>query len=121
MTVKSESEVAQSCPILSDPMDCSLPGSSIRGIFQARVLEWGAIAFSPVPNSGSLIEQIQKWFLRTPLIQTTMGGKIEKFSFRNGGIGPGSSDLGPGFTSYPDGPEKQRFPTLEVVQVTYSA
>ena len=44
--VKSESEVAQSCPTLHDPMDCSLPGSSIHGIFQARVLEWGAIAFS---------------------------------------------------------------------------
>ena len=39
-------EVAQSCPTLSDPMDCSLPGSSVHGIFQARVLEWGAIAFS---------------------------------------------------------------------------
>ena len=46
MKVKSESEVAQSCPILSNPMDCSLPGSSVHGIFQARVLEWGAIAFS---------------------------------------------------------------------------
>ena len=46
MKVKSESEVAQSCPTLSGPMDCSLPGSSIHGIFQARVLEWGAIAFS---------------------------------------------------------------------------
>ena len=46
MKVKSESEVAQSCPTLSDPMDCSLSGSSIHGIFQARVLEWGAIAFS---------------------------------------------------------------------------
>ena len=46
MKVKSESEVAQSCPTLSDPMDCSLLGSSIHGIFQARVLEWGAIAFS---------------------------------------------------------------------------
>ena len=46
MKVKSESEVAQSCATLSDLMDCSLPGSSIRGIFQARVLEWGAIAFS---------------------------------------------------------------------------
>ena len=46
MKVKSESEVAQSCPTLSEPMDCSLPGSSIHGIFQARVLEWGAIAFS---------------------------------------------------------------------------
>ena len=44
--VKSESEVTQSCPTPSDPMDCSLPGSSIHGIFQARVLEWGAIAFS---------------------------------------------------------------------------
>ena len=44
--VKSESEVTQSCPTLSDPMDCSPPGSSIRGICQARVLEWGAIAFS---------------------------------------------------------------------------
>jgi len=48
MKVKSESEVAQLCLILSDPMDCSLPGSSIHGIFQARVLEWGAIAFSHV-------------------------------------------------------------------------
>ena len=47
MKVKSESEVAQSSPTLSDPMDCSLPGSSVHGIFQARVLEWGAIAFSP--------------------------------------------------------------------------
>ena len=44
--VKSESEVAPSCPTLSDPMDCSLPGSSVHGIFQARVLKWGAIAFS---------------------------------------------------------------------------
>ena len=46
MKVESESEVTQSCPTLRDPMDCSLPGSSIHGIFQARVLEWGAIAFS---------------------------------------------------------------------------
>ena len=44
MKVKSESEVAQSCRTLSDPMDCSLPGSSVHGIFQARVLEWGAIS-----------------------------------------------------------------------------
>ena len=46
MKVKSESEVAQSCQTLLDPMDYSLPGSSTHGIFQARVLEWGAIAFS---------------------------------------------------------------------------
>ena len=45
MKVKSESEVAQSCPTLSDPMDCSLPGSSTHGIFRARVLEWDGIAF----------------------------------------------------------------------------
>ena len=51
MKVKSESEFAQSCLTLSDPMDCSLPGSSIHGIFQARELEWGAIAFSKLPHS----------------------------------------------------------------------
>ena len=54
MKVKSESEVAQSCPTLSGPMDCSLPGSSIYGIFQARVLEWGAIAFSAMEYYSAL-------------------------------------------------------------------
>ena len=49
--VKSESEVTESCPTLSDPMDCSLPGSSVHGSFQARVLEWGAIAFSNSDNT----------------------------------------------------------------------
>ena len=48
MKVKSESEVAQSCPTLSDPMDFSPPGSSVHGIFPARVLEWGATAFSDI-------------------------------------------------------------------------
>ena len=48
MKVKSKSEVTESCPTLSDPMDCSLPGSSIHGIFQARVLEWGAIALNSI-------------------------------------------------------------------------
>ena len=52
MKVKSESEVAQSCPTLRDPMNCSLPGFSAHGIFQARVLEWGAIAFSLMPRIG---------------------------------------------------------------------
>ena len=56
MKVKSESEVAQSCPILHDPMDCSLPGASIHGIFQARVLEWGAIAFSSLYTSNEQME-----------------------------------------------------------------
>ena len=53
MKVKSESEVAQLCLTPSDPMDCSLPGSSVHGIFQARVLEWGAIAFSTPLNTNS--------------------------------------------------------------------
>ena len=48
MKMKSESQVAQSCPTLCEPMDCSLPGSFVHGIFQARVLEWGAIAYSAV-------------------------------------------------------------------------
>ena len=52
MKVKSESEVAQSCPTLSDLMDCSLPGSSVHRIFQARVLEWGAIAEYIMQNAG---------------------------------------------------------------------
>ena len=52
MKVKSEREVAQSCLTPSDPMDCSPPGSSVHGIFQARALEWGAIAFSGRHPSG---------------------------------------------------------------------
>ena len=55
MKVKSESEVAQSCPTLSDPMDCSLPGSSIHGSFQARVRECGAIAFSVSLTNSHLL------------------------------------------------------------------
>ena len=50
MKMKRESEVTQSCPTLRDPMDCSLPGSSVHGIFQARVLAWGAIAFSSMSH-----------------------------------------------------------------------
>ena len=64
MKVKSESEVTQSCPTLSDPMDYSLPGSSVHGIFQARVLEWGAIAFQLTIHcvTFSLLKQLV-WFL----------------------------------------------------------
>ena len=76
MKVKSESEVAQSCPTLRDPMDCSLPGSSIHGIFQAKVLEWGAIAFSVIQtNLFSMIDDIVSlllwsfWFVRFMLVQ----------------------------------------------------
>ena len=69
--VKSESEVAQSCPTLSDPKDRSLPGSSIHGIFQARVLEWGAIAFS----SFYSITYQMRW------VKTFCDWKFAHFSF----------------------------------------
>ena len=58
MKVKSESEVTQSCPTSSDPMDCSAPGSSVHGIFQARVLEWGAIALISVLTPEVLMKII---------------------------------------------------------------
>ena len=64
MKVKSESEVPQSCPTLSDPMDCSLTGSSIHGIFQARVLEWGAIAFSDIGVGPALMTS---FYLQDPI------------------------------------------------------
>ena len=62
MKVKRESEVAQSCLTLRDPVDCSLPGSSVHGIFQARVLEWVAIAFSthPYMTTGKTITLTRK-------------------------------------------------------------
>ena len=65
MKMKSESEVAQLCPTLHNPMDCSLPGSSGHGIFQARVLEWSAIAFPPCiiiyhyPSTGDNSETVE--------------------------------------------------------------
>ena len=67
MEVRSESEVAQSCPTLSDLMDCSLPGSYIPGIFQARVLEWGAIALFKKDWGGVTISR------KTPLKEVTFG------------------------------------------------
>ena len=73
MKVKSESEVAQSCPTLSDPMDRSLPGSSIHGIFQARVLEWSSIAFShPYMTSGKT----------TALTRWAFVGKCESWTLK---------------------------------------
>ena len=61
MKVKSPSEVAQSCSTPSDPLDCSPPGSSVHGIFQARVLEWGAVAFSIDIGLLVLKEMIEKF------------------------------------------------------------
>ena len=57
MKVKRESEVAQLCPTLRDPMDCSLPGSSVLGIFQARVLEWGAIGDHHIQESEMTVKE----------------------------------------------------------------
>ena len=83
MKVKSESEVAQWCPTLSNPMDCSLPGSSIYGIFQARVLEWGAIAFS---DNYLLIMLRITIIIRSSLLGTSdLRGGI----FSNSHSGPG--------------------------------
>ena len=70
MKVENESEVAQSCLTLSDPMDYSLPGSSIHGIFQARVLEWGVIAFSNMKTTGA-----KKRFLSQSYNMKTTGAK----------------------------------------------
>ena len=77
MKVKSESEVAQSCPTLSDPMDCSLPGSSIHRIFQARVLEWGASAFSECVVR--LENQFPGWLSskESPAVQETQGKQVQ--------------------------------------------
>ena len=72
MKVKSESEVAQSCPTLSDPMDCSLPVFSVHGIFQARVLEWGTIAFSDASCNSPQIPAHAQHILNT-LIQGFSG------------------------------------------------
>ena len=60
MKVKSEREVTQSCPTPRDPMDCSPPGSSVHGIFQARVLEWGAVAFFLMDMSLSKLQELVK-------------------------------------------------------------
>jgi len=78
--VKSESEVAESCPTLSSPMDCSPPGSSVHGIFQARVREWGAIAFSDNGNYSvikrSAFESVlMRWMNLEPIIQSEVSEK----------------------------------------------
>ena len=67
MKVESKSEVAQLCPTLSDPMDCSLPGASIHGIFQARVLEWVATAFSTERVYCGVFTVSKRWPLHTVL------------------------------------------------------
>ena len=72
--VKSQSEVAQLCQTLSDLTDCTLPGSSVHGIFQARVLEWGAIAFSVQGNGGIQIQMICQVVVRVMKNYTQSNG-----------------------------------------------
>ena len=85
MKVKSESEITQSCPTLSDPMDCSLPGSSVHGIFQARVLEWGAVAFSGINSRSDLSSSVDPTQADTKLndlnIKSVHGGQIPSVYF----------------------------------------
>ena len=78
MKVKSESEVAQTCPTLSDPMDCSPPGSSVHGIFQARVLEWGAIAFS---SERFRVMVSMGWWLERPHSIPESGSSLNVWLF----------------------------------------
>ena len=77
MKLKSESEVAQSCPTLRDPMDCSLPGSSVHGISQARVLEWGAIALAhthtKTPNKNPHFAERSAFFWKRKPRRKKMG------------------------------------------------
>ena len=79
MKVKSESEAAPSCRTLSDPMDCRLPGSSVHGIFQARVLEWGAIAFSKQVFQFSSVAQ-SCLTLCDPMNRSTPGLQLTEFT-----------------------------------------
>ena len=92
MRVKSESEVAQLCPTPSDPMDCSLPGSSIHGIFQARVLEWGAIAFSVHADDTTFMaeseEELKSLLIKVKVESEKVGLKlnIQKMIMASGPI-----------------------------------
>ena len=76
MKVKSENEVAQSCPSLSDPVDCSPPDSLVHGIFQARVLEWVAIAFS-----HSIVKSQHVMFMIEKLIKSNTAHLVKVWRF----------------------------------------
>ena len=83
MKVKSESEVAQSCPTPSDPMGCSLPGSSIHGIFQTRVLEWGAIAFSAFKQQEEANYKCPMFFLLHTKLKWAFSAEMFFLSYVN--------------------------------------
>ena len=97
MKGKSESEVAQSCLTLTEPMDCSLPGSSIHGIFQARVLEWGAIAFSDYYALDP-----QKWFFFLWLKICTLWSTLSYFPLPSTSGNPHSSEEHCFYCYYPN-------------------
>ena len=80
MKVKGGNEVTQSCTTLSDPMDCSLPGLSIHGIFQARVLEWGAIAFSTIMLYQAPKGTTMKQFKRQTDLESTVPGAGDAYA-----------------------------------------
>ena len=82
--VKSESEVAQSCPTLHNPMDCSLPGSSIYGIFQARVLEWGVTAFSLILFNSHLTCLLRNLYVGQEATIRTGYGTTDGFQIEKG-------------------------------------
>ena len=86
MKVKSESEVAQSCLTLGDPKDCSLPGSSVHGSFQARVLEWGAIAFSE--SRSVMSNSLQPHGLYSPWSSPGQNTGVGSFPFSRGSSQP---------------------------------
>ena len=96
MKVKSESEVAQSCPTLRDPMDCSPPGSSVHGIFQARVLEWGAIAFSECMKAMV----VKALVLSTPLAGDGRGLGVAQFAKTQQVINSDTESLHPAIQNY---------------------
>ena len=87
---ESESEVAQLCPTLSDPMDCSLSGPSIHGIFQGRVLEWGAIPFSEKPSGPSNCGGSSGRQRVYPTFPHRKASGVASFSARRGEHAPGS-------------------------------
>ena len=74
MKVKSESEVTQPCPTLSDPPDCSPPGSSVHGIFQTRVLEWGAIAFSELKHIWT--DKLDEWTAQVVQVEENLPANV---------------------------------------------
>ena len=84
MKVKSECEVAQSCPTLHDPMDCSPPGSSVHGIFQARVLEWGVTAFSLILFNSHLTCLLRKLYVGQEATIRTGCGTTDGFQIEKG-------------------------------------